>query len=139
MGCISSRRETKGQEISGPLWQAPRSVVGKERNDSGLVAAAHVGGKAQLELALVVRDLVGTRLTLHLSVDLENLLNAGGAHRVAEADETSTSVDGKLAVDVGVSVGGKVGALPVVGQAERLIHEHLSDGEAVMHLKHTKV
>lgn len=39
----------------------------------------------------------------------------------------------------GVSVGGKVGALPVVGQAERLVHEHLSDGEAVMHLKHTKV
>lgn len=49
-------------------------MVGKERNDSGLVAAAHVGGKAQLELALVVRDLVGTRLTLHLSEDLENLL-----------------------------------------------------------------
>lgn len=51
-------------------------MVGKERNDSGLVAAAHVGGKAQLELALVVRDLIGTRLTLHLSVDLENLLQA---------------------------------------------------------------
>jgi hypothetical protein len=38
-----------------------------------------------------------------------------------------------------VSVGGKVGALPVVGQAERLVHEHLSDREAVVHLKHTNV
>jgi hypothetical protein len=66
------------QSLAGGLWLL---YVPKDLDDCRAVVAAHVSGDAVLWRRW---NLVITALAVHLAPDLHDLLDAGGAHRMAK-------------------------------------------------------
>jgi len=99
------------------------------RADGSLIITTHVGSETDLD---ILGNLVLAALALHLAVHFKDLLDTSSANGVTEGDQTTTSVDRVLTIDVGHTVLGKLITLTRLGPANSLILKNLSNVEAIV-------
>jgi len=86
------------------------------------------------EADLGVGDLPGAGLAAQLGEDLRRLRHAGGAERMAAADQSAARVDDDVTAVVAPAGGDERPGLPLGAEAQLLVGDQLGDGEAVVDL-----